>query len=98
MKPRVAMTTTLALIHIGFGLLALPLLHSDRLGAVFVGSIYGPLSAIEHLGLPVFYFKGFYIPELTLLGWIIICLFWLAIYWLVADVLVRVVGKQRRVA
>src|SRR5258706_8212252 len=98
MKPRVAITITLVLIHIAFGVLALPLLHSDRLGTIFVGSIYGPLSAIENLGLPVFYFKGFYIPELTVLGWIIICLFWLAVYWLVAEVLVRVAGKRRRVA
>ncbi len=74
MKPRVAITLTLLLAHIVFGTLAL-LLHSDRLGTIFVSSIYGPLSALQHLDLPVFYFKGFYIPELTILGWIIIFLF-----------------------
>jgi len=97
MKPRVAIWITFALIHVSLGVFAL-LLHSDRLGTIIGGSLYWPLSIFEARGLPVFYFKGFYIPQLTVLGWIIICLFWLAIYWLVADVLVRVVGKRRHVA
>ena len=50
------------------------------------------------IGLPVFQTKGWYIHDLSVLGWIIICSFWLAIYLLVADVLVRFLGKRRHVA
>ena len=97
MTARIALTLTLVLIHIAFGALAL-LLHSDRFGKIFVDSIYGPLSAIQQLDLPVFRPEGWYIHDLSVLGWIIICSFWLAIYFLVADLLVRFLDKRRRVA
>jgi len=97
MKARIALTLALVLVHIAFGALAL-LLHSDRFGRIFVDSIYRPLSVLQQLGLPVFQREGWYIHDLSVLGWIIIGSFWLAIYLLVADVLVRFLGKRRHVA
>jgi hypothetical protein len=80
-----------------FGLLAW-LLHSDPLTTLVAGSVYLPLAPFAALGVPVFVLKGWYFPDVTLLGWAIALLLWFAFYWAIADILVRTLGNRRRVA
>jgi hypothetical protein len=70
----------------------------DALATIVAGSVYWPLAPFAQLGLPVFELKGWYLPDVTLVGWCIILLLWLAFYWAVADVIVRFMGKRPREA
>jgi len=97
MKQRIAICAGLVLIHIGVGVLA-KLLHNQPLMNLVGGSIYWPLGLFEALGLPVFQLKGWYVPDVTPLGLGVVLALWVAIYWAIADMLVRLLGKRSRVA
>jgi hypothetical protein len=97
MNRHVAIWATLALAHVALCILAI-LFNSDRLGAVAGGSIYGPLVAVDRLGVPVFGNKSGYVPEIAPLGWIIVVSLWLAVYWGIARFLVRIVDRRTRAA
>jgi hypothetical protein len=96
MMRRVALWIGFALAHFGIGVWA-SVLDNDALDTVVVVSIYLPLWLIEKLGLPL-YQTGQVFPSPTLLGWAILSLFWLLVYWYVAGVLARVLTWRMRAA
>lgn len=55
-------------------------------------TLYLPLLLFSKIGLPVFEKTGTEFPGLTFLGWFLISLFWIAIYWGITRMLERLIA------
>ncbi len=97
MKPHTAIWLALSLGHVALGLLA-SLLGGGQLGEIVAGSVYLPLNVFEQFGMPVFQPSSFFLPPPTLLGWLIVCVLWLLVYWFLAGIIAWFIARQRRVA
>jgi hypothetical protein len=96
-KARTTIWLVLALSHVALGVLA-SLTGGGPLGELVAGSVYLPLNVFEKLDVRVYQPSSFFLPPPTILGWLIVCALWLAVYWFVAGVLARLIVGRRRVA
>ena len=69
---------------------------NDRLAAIVAGSIYLPLWPFGELGVPVFRRSGWMFPPLTLLGWLLVVVFWVVVYWFLAAFVVWIISRRAR--
>ncbi len=95
MKRRVALVGVLMAVHVALGFLVEPL-HSDRLGALVVATIYVPLLPLDALGLPVFVRKGMYFPGVSIPGWLLLAVCWALLYFAVLTIASRFIAWLRR--
>lgn len=95
MKRRLALVAVLMLLHVLLGLLVEPL-HSDRLGALVLATIYVPLLPLDALGLPVFVRHGMFFPGVSPLGWLLAALAWVLVYYGAVTVAARAAGRLGR--
>ena len=70
----------------------------DRIAAIVAGSIYLPLLPLEKLGVHVTRSTAWFFPPPTALGWLFVIAFWLVVYWVLAALIAKLVGKQRGTA
>ncbi len=80
----------LALITIhGVSVMAAPHLP-DKPAAVIAGSIYLPLMPLKAIGLPVLSSSaGWGWASVSILGWVLLSVFWVAVWWAVTAGLAR---------
>ena len=67
----------------------------DHGAAIVIGSIYVPLGLYAGLGLPVFARPGYFLAELSGLGWALAAATWLVVYGAVASLLAWAIRKRR---
>lgn len=95
MKKRLAVVGVLMLLHVLLGFLVEPL-HSDRLGALVLATIYVPLLPLDAVGLPVFVRHGLLFPGVSPLGWVLAAVAWALVYYGGVSVAARAVARFRR--
>ena len=74
-------------------------LSPQALAPALAGALYFPLMPLQALGLPVFAMTeagGWSAP--SPLGWALVLMFWLAIWWVMAFLLTRLLPKRNRQA
>ena len=93
MRPRFIAVLTLVAAHCA-AIFAAPHLP-DRLAAGVAGTIYLPLMLFAALGLPVFGpAESWGWPSPTVLGWGLLLLVWVGLWWLVISGLARLLRSR----
>lgn len=95
MQARFVAVLTLVAAH-ATAIIAAPHLP-PRLAAVVAGSIYLPLLLFDALGLPVFgHAESGGWPSPSVLGWGVLCVLWLGLWWMVGHGIARFFRSRAR--
>ena len=97
MSTRFYIWSLFVVAHLGAGLWGW-VVGGPFFATVVSGSIYFPLLPLEKLGLPVLRQGTSIFAPPTILGWTVVAIVWVIVYWCMATFLARLIARRSRVA